>query len=69
IKIYNDIVDHNPGNSAARERLMQLKGAADSESKSEPASENEVVAEPKDRSPLAVMQRWLFVIKQGRANV
>jgi len=69
IKIYNDIVDDNPGNSAARERLMQLKGAAGSESQSGSASENEVVAEPKDRSPLAVMQRWLSVIKQGRANV
>ena len=69
IKIYNDIVHDNPGNSAARERLMQLKGTADSESQSEPASENEVVAEHKDRSPLAVMQRWLSVIKQGRANV
>jgi len=69
IKIYNDILEHNPGNSAARERIKQLKGAAESESQSEPAPENEIAAEPRDRSPLAVMQRWLSVIKEGRANV
>jgi len=69
VKIYNDILEHNPGNSAARERIMQLKSSAGSKPQSEPSPENVVAAEPKDRSPLAVLQRWLSVIREGRANV
>jgi len=69
IKIYNDILEHNPGNNAARERIMQLKRDSGDEPLSEPVPEHEVTDEPKDRSPLAVMQRWLSVIQEGRANV
>jgi hypothetical protein len=31
--------------------------------------ESPVTHEPKDASPLAVLQRWLSVIKNGRSNV
>jgi tetratricopeptide (TPR) repeat protein len=69
IKIYNEILDKNPGNSDAQERILQLQKEAGSEAQSGQAPESEVAAEPKDCSPLAVMQRWLSVIEQGRANV
>ena len=39
---------------------------------STPASMDEIPvsqSEPKDASPLAVLQRWLSVIKNGRTNV
>ncbi len=69
IKIYNDILIHDQGNSTARERIMQLKREFGNELQTESVPEDEVAAEPKDRAPLTVMQRWLSVIKQGRANV
>jgi tetratricopeptide (TPR) repeat protein len=69
IKIYNEILDKNPDNSDVQERILQLQKDASSETQPETAPESEVAAEPKDCSPLAVMQRWLSVIQQGRANV
>ena len=38
-------------------------------SKSASLEEPPVTQEPKDASPLAVLQRWLSVIKNGRSNV
>jgi tetratricopeptide (TPR) repeat protein len=69
IKIYNEILDKNPGNSNVQERILQLQREAGKELQPETVTDNGVVAEAKDRSPLAVMQRWLSVIRQGRANV
>ena len=69
IKIYNDILMKDQGNSTARERIMQLKRGSGNEPQAGPGSEKEVAVEAKSRAPLAVMQRWLSVIKQGRANV
>ena len=69
IKIYNEMLDKNPGNSVIQERILQLQKEAGSELQPETVPNNGVAAEVKDRSPLAVMQRWLFVIRQGRANV
>ncbi len=69
IKIYNEILDKNPGNSDIQERILELQKEAGSELQPETVPDNGVAAEVKDSSPLAVMQRWLFVIRQGRANV
>ena len=69
IKIYNEILDQNPGNSDAQERILQLQKEAGIELQPETVPDNVVAAEAKDSSPLAVMQRWLSVIRQGRANV
>ena len=69
IKIYNEILDKNPGNSNAQERLLQLQREAGSELQPETVPDKGVATEAKASSPLAVMQRWLSVIRQGRANV
>lgn len=69
IKIYNEILEKNPGNSNAQERLLQLQSKAGSELQPETVPDNGIASAAKDSSPLAVMQRWLFVIRQGRANV
>ncbi len=83
IKIYREILAQNPGNDTARERMAQLQhemgpGAvgrsqhiAEEVTTIAPEIEEPVVekVESKDQSPLAIMQRWLSVIKQGRANV
>ena len=83
IKIYQEILEQNPQNVSARERLQELQGfsveaeesVVDQVSDIEEVAQEKATAEPAqpdapvDRSPLAVMQRWLNVIKQGRANV
>ena len=69
IKIYNEILDKNPGNKDAQERILQLQKEAGSELQPEAVPGSGIDMEPKDSTPLAVMQRWLSVIRQGRANV
>ncbi len=99
ITVYAEILRHNPDNSTARERLVQLQAHDDtlsplSEEQSAPvqesvpssepglsqvmpvasheeAPESVVVGhnEPQKQSSLAVFQRWLAVIKQGRIHV
>lgn len=69
IKIYNEILDKNPGNKDAQERILQLQKDAGGELQPETVPDQGVETEAKDSTPLAVMQRWLSVIRQGRANV
>jgi tetratricopeptide (TPR) repeat protein len=82
-KIYQEILDQDPGNESVRERILQLQ-IPDEQAESadglaghveQVAAQADVDAEPvqqeeqKDQSPIAIMQRWLNAIKQGRANV
>lgn len=83
IKIYRDLLEQNPDNETVKRRLNELQGPVEPVTvvKSEetaarveaipevPVEEETLTTETKDYSPLAVMQRWLNVIKQGRANV
>ncbi|MGK2905946.1 MAG: tetratricopeptide repeat protein [Desulfuromonadales bacterium] len=95
IRTYQDILEQNPDNDAARERLMQLQEPVSEKTDrsfnakaSVPAAPfapptiaeaEELTATPAvsaelhnvagDRSPLAVLKRWLTAIQQGRANV
>lgn len=94
IRIYQDVLKQDPGNSNALERIMQLQRQTDDQTDStieadttqtgsplaeqepaitelqeEPVESPQLENEPRDQSPLAVLQRWLGVIKNGRANV
>jgi tetratricopeptide (TPR) repeat protein len=94
IRIYQDVLKQDPGNSNVLERIMQLQRQTDDQTDStieadttqtgSPLAEQEPAVtelqeetvespqlenEPRDQSPLAVLQRWLGVIKNGRANV
>ena len=80
VKIYQEILEQNPENESVRERLLELEGLSvqpeesavqvdENDASDVIAIESEEQAMPQDNSPLAVMLRWLDVIKQGRANV
>jgi len=93
IRTYQEILEQNPTNDKARERILELGGETtvasaatgdlseteiDDSALLEPVSDEltteqmqdlQTEDEPKDQSPLGVLQRWLNVIKQGRANV
>lgn len=88
IRIYTEILRQNPGNSAARDRMLQLRDQAAGKSADEvtptrvPAALADTVqpaaaadlapvkaVAARDQSPLAVLQRWLAAIKQGRVHV
>lgn len=82
IRIYQDILKQSPDNDVARKRLSNLQGKTETQDPGVMEISEETVADvvletpavqeqavPKDRSPLAVMQRWLDAIKQGRTNV
>lgn len=59
LKVYQDILEQHPDNDTARERMKQLR---------EPFYDQSVQGKTEKLSPLAVFQRWLTAINQGRAN-
>jgi tetratricopeptide (TPR) repeat protein len=95
VRVYEDILQQNPENAKARERLLQLQESLGGKpvlltaaTADEPATlvvtqqaaaeedllETTPTSPPlqgaiEDQPPLAVLQRWLTAIKQGRANV
>jgi len=69
IRIYEDILAKDPGNAAARERMLQLKAESGREPHPAVAPPGDLPEEPVNMSPLAVMQRWLSAIQKGRAHV
>lgn len=77
IRVYQDLLEQNPDNETARNRLDALRGQTGTDVKAPVASPAVAPVatapapqvEPKEQSPLAIMQRWLSVIKQGRSNV
>lgn len=94
VAVYQGILEQNPENGRARERILQLQQQLGTEAEEhvaestidavpsafeatvEPEPQNappetvrEPQGEPKDQSPLAVFQRWLTAIKNGRVHV
>lgn len=66
-QVYRDILQADPDNRKAREKLAELEGRLNSSSVAEAAEGQDTVGD--DAEPLATLQRWLDAIRLRREHV